>query len=60
MDSKINNDSNIELLDVSDWLKKQASTYCKDRFKPLNHPLVASGEATWHDSKTLRFIKKKK
>ena len=44
MDSKINNDSNIEFLDVSDWLKTQASTYCKDRFKPLNHPLVASGE----------------
>ena len=48
----------IQLLDVSDWLKSQASTYCKDRFKPLNHPLVASGEATWHDSKTLRLTKK--
>ena len=58
MDPIITTDSNVTFLDVSDWLKSQASTYCKDRFKPLNHPLVVSGEATWHDSKTLRLIKK--
>ena len=58
MNPKQINTSKLEgkLVDVSDWFStyvQKRSIYCKDRFKKIQHPLVASGKAFWVDDNTI-------